>query len=340
MIISHIELNNCVYYHLHAEQAVTAAFTGGTFFSIMDEELSKSTLEKIKYHFHAKYNEQNQFLVLNFDGIKNIQNNLSPVISGFKKYCKELIFINVKSSILNELGLLDLFQDLNRIYSDSDIYDRFFLSPNEIEPIINSTIEVFNNKFKELLKSEYIDEITDLEKQFHSSSSVYIPRWINIKRFISNDKEFFTYSIYNLAFKTYNKWKDEFEKRPSEKPVLVCQNLNSSYIASVLSTFLKTDLLILDQIGPINKMYSILDSKVENNRKYIVVSDVVCLGTEVKIAKSLIEFLGGIYLGNISIIRIQTISPEHKKYENAECVFVIDRNNNTEIEYQIKTDLS
>jgi hypothetical protein len=82
-----------------------------------------------------------------------------------------------------------------------------------------------------------------------------------------------------------------------------------------------------------------LDNKIEESKKYLVVSDLVCLGTEVKVAKSLIEFLGGKYLGSISIIRIETINPIDKTYENTECVFEITKESNAEIGYGIKTAL-
>ena len=146
--------------------------------------------------------------------------------------------------------------------------------------------------------------------------------------------------VQDLVLKTYQKWFKSINPLDNEsKPILVCQNLNSSYITSILSTLLKTDIVILDQIGPINKMYSTLDSKLENNKKYIVVYDFVCLGTEIKIAKSLIEFLGGKYLGNISIVRVQTIEPVYQKFEDTECVFVVDKESNKEIGYKISTAL-
>ena len=159
---------------------------------------------------------------------------------------------------------------------------------------------------------------------------------IDIKCMISKDKEFFIYAIYQLAIKMNNHWSSLREK---DKPTLICQNLNSSYIASILSSFLKLDILILDNLGPINKLYSTLDNKIEENKKYIVVSDVICLGTEIKIAKNLITFLGGKYVGNASIIRIQTLNPIDKTFDDAECVFTITKENNP-FKYQIKTALN
>ena len=64
---------------------------------------------------------------------------------------------------------------------------------------------------------------------------------------------------------------------------MICQSLNGSYLASVLSSLLGLDLFIIDGVGPINKLYRSLGATIETGKKYIVVSDVVCLGTEFKI---------------------------------------------------------
>jgi len=128
-------------------------------------------------------------------------------------------------------------------------------------------------------------------------------------------------------------WKDSFESK--DKPILICQSLNGSIIASVLSSLLGLDLFIIDGIGPINKLYRSLGATIETGKKYIVVSDVVCLGTEVKITKNIIEYLGGVYFGNVSIVRIESI----KTYDNVESVFYIDKSNKKEFKYQIITPL-
>ena len=116
--------------------------------------------------------------------------------------------------------------------------------------------------------------------------------------------------------------------------------MNSAYIVSVLANLLKLDILILDKIGPINKIYNRLDKTISEDRKYIVVSDLVCLGTEVKIVKSLIQFMGGKFLGNVSIIKTETLSKaDIKRFDATIAVFSINKSNNKEIGYNIKTDL-
>lgn len=339
MIISKVIIDNFIYYHLHAEQIITAAFLDGRHLGILEQSLTDTTFNNIISDYKVTSKGASEVLVLNFDKIVTIQNNQLSKIGELKKLNNNLILINVKKEIIDELKLSSLFKSENNIIDENGNYSVFYCEHSVRYDFVYSTDEIFQSYFLKLIKSRYTDSL-DGQERYHSSSSVYLSKWINIKKFISNDNSFFLYSIYQLAVKIYKKW---FEPRrfsdETEKPILVCQNLNSSYITSILSTLLGTNILILDQIGPINKIYSTLDSKIESGKSYIVVSDLVCMGTEIKIAKSLVEFLGGSYLGNVSIVRIQTIDPHHRSFEDTECVFVVDKNNNAEIGYEIKTDL-
>jgi hypothetical protein len=339
MIISKIKISNCLYYHLHAEQTITSAFVDSGNIGISEQLVNETTLTKIIDDFRKEVEDSPEVLVLNFENTNAIQNNQISKISELKSLNKNLILINVKKELIKELNLLSLFNNKNNIIDEDNNYSVFNCFETGKFQVSYSTQEIFKTHFLKLLKDNYTKPL-DGKEIYHSSSSVYLSKWINIKKFISVDREFFLYAIYNLALKTYQKWFKNLNPLDNEsKPILVCQNLNSSYITSILSTLLRTDILILDQIGPINKMYSTLDSKIENNKKYIVVSDLVCLGTEIKIAKSLIEFLGGKYLGNVSIVRIQTIDPIYRSFDDAECVFVVDKESNKEIGYKISTAL-
>jgi len=337
MIISKIILEDCLYYHLHAEQTITSTFADGTSLGVQEKEVTLKTIENVIDDYKVE-NKRPQFLVLNFDRIVSVQNNLSKKILELLKLNPKLVLINVKSDIIKNLGI-DIFNNQHNITDSKGNYLVFYASKSLRKKIETSTENIFKAHFIALLEKKYIDPLED-EYRYHTSSSVYLSKWINIKRFISKDREFFLFGIYQLALKTHQKWfKDVSFLENEKKPVLVCQNLNSSFITSILSTLLRTDIVILDQIGPINKMYSTLDNKIENDREYIVVSDLVCLGTEIKIAKSLIEFLGGKYLGNISMVRIQTINPNYRSFADTECVFVVDKETNKKIGYKITTEL-
>lgn len=336
MIISKIITDSCIYYHLHAEQTVTGAFLDEPGLGILEKEITHTTWDNIIEDCN-KHQSLNHDLVLNFESLERCQNNSIGKIVSVKKLFRNIIFINIKNTIIESLDV-SLYDNKNNIKNDTG-YDVFYLSDNYKLNFESSTSEIFEKAFK-LYLLKYL-EVNSGENILHHSSSVYLSKYINLKKFISLDREFFLYSIYHLAIKTYLHWNELFKNftDSSHRPILVCQNLNSSYITSVLSSLLKLDIIILDQIGPINKLYSTLDNKIEESQRYLVVSDLVCLGTEVKVAKSLIEFLGGKYLGSISIIRIETINPIHKSYDNTECVFEIKKENNSEIGYMIKTAL-
>lgn len=110
----------------------------------------------------------------------------------------------------------------------------------------------------------------------------------------------------------------------------------------MLSKLLKLDILVFDKIGPINKLYNKLEKHNYENKKYIVVSDLVCLGTEVKITKNLIEFSGGKYLGNVSLAKIETLTREDLDLDSIDrtiSVFSITDKNNVELNYYIYTNL-
>src|SRR5690606_8207217 len=113
----------------------------------------------------------------------------------------------------------------------------------------------------------YIEE----HQKPHTSSFVYLTSYVDIKKFMSHEKQLLLFSIYKLAMKIKNEWNVEIDN----DPILVCQSMNSSYIVSVLSSMLNLDILILDKIGPVNKLYNRLDKTISASRKYIVVSDMV-----------------------------------------------------------------
>jgi len=334
MIISKVHNRETIYFQLHAEQVINSLVDKGGI-GIAEKQLTLSCWDKIIEDCTIN-DYKNNTLVFNFEGIESCQNNSMKKISHILGLSKSVIFTNVVKKIVNDIGL-DIFQNVNHVHStnDENRYDIFYLSNNANDEVECNTQLLFTNAFQEKL-IKYLDNNNN-ELIYHHSSSVYLTQYIDIKKFISHDKEMFIYAIYQLAIKINNHWNISNSEL---KPILICQNLNSSFIASLLSGLCKMDILILDKIGPINKLYSVLDKKIDESAKYIVVSDLVCLGTEIKVTKNLIEFLGGKYCGNVSIIRIETIYPKHKEFRDTECVLTINNENNNIFGYKILTALN
>lgn len=343
MLISPIIKDTELYIHLHAEQSVT-----GTFYSDNDEpkeniitgiytkELSQTTLKAI-IKYLEQYKDKAYNIVFDFSDLDDVNKNVTEEIVKIRKKANFLIFLNVSEYIIKKMTLTTFSDnEVNQSQLENNNYEIFYVTDIACKVIPSSLTTIFEKEFETNL--EKITKERDIEEQKHFSSSVYLPKFIDIKSLAVNSQQFFIYTIYRLAKKIERNTSLNLEIGKSNDTILFCQNLNNSYISSVLSSFLLIDVIVMDRIGPINKVYHELGKKIKRNAKYIVVSDVVCMGTEVRIAKNIIEFLGGKYLGNVSIVRIATLKKEDK-YLDTESIFELTKENNSKIGFEIKTAL-
>lgn len=343
MVISAIfnKTTESVYINLHAEQSFTGSFLifnddieNNIIEGVYQSLLKEDTVKRINDFFDSE--KKTKLLVLDFNYIDDIQLNKPDLFVSLKEKTELLTFININKEIIDKVGV-SFFNSPSNI-TNGNIYEQFFLTEKECNEIqILGTDELFENVF--LQKLIECKETQDSGKKKHHSSSVYLPVFLDLKKMMINERPFFIYVVYMLAMKMRIKWEiDDLDEQENNKPILFCQNLNSSYIASILSSFLKLDLLSMDHIGPINKVYSNLKNRIQEGLNYIVISDLVCLGTEVKICKNVINYSGGKYIGNASIVRVETLHPEDD-YSNYEYIFKITKENNSEIGYVIETAL-
>lgn len=326
MIVSKIIRNNIAYYNLPAEEC----FVNKEAFYM--NSISVSSIEKVFDDIVA--DRQNSTFVLDFQeseislaGKQTIDKKLPDL-----KISRTIILANILKRTVDSVGSLKMFADSNQLSNNK--YSYFTFSQYDC-----NSLELSNIFENELLEKLIIHKRPNtIEKQYHESSSVYLPTYINIKGFMTKDKPFFLYTIYQLAqqIKQYPKWSDYFSQKETKKPILICQSLNGSCIASVLSDLLNTGIFIFEQIGPINRLNRNIGHVIESGEKYIIVSDVVCLGTEVKIAKSIINYFGGNCLGNVSIVQFQNESTTKKGVST----FTITRDNCDDLGFNILTGLN
>lgn len=338
MIISYIEKPLFIYFNLHAEEVISSNYLNDDNQGIYIKSLQFETVNRL-FSFIKESNSTSQNnVVLDFDHIEHLQPNILKKIIEIRDLKFKLTFLNVSENIIESLSLENIENERNK-FNKNNGYDMFYfftdIECNIYDIEINSG-KIFYEDFKNRLKKEnqYIIEY----KKPHASSFVYLKSFIDLKKFISNERPFIYYALYRLAMKIKEKWQPEL----NNNPILVGQSLTSTFIVSVLSKLLKLDILIFDKIGPITKLYNKLEKHNFENRKYIVVSDLVCLGTEVKITKSLIEFSGGKYLGNVSLVKVETLTREDLPLDNRDrtiSVFSIRESNNQELKYFIYTNL-
>lgn len=334
MIVSLIETPNYSYINLHAEEVISSNYLNDDNQGIYISSLQFETINRL-FNFLKKASDQFNNIVLDFNYIQNVQSNIIDKIIEIRDLGYKLILINISEKLIKPLALNTIENSKNILNAKGD-YNIFYFFSDKESDLYQIDIEsgnVFYYEFKKRL-IKYIDEY----RKPHASSFVYLHSFIDLKKFISFETPFIYYALYRLAIKIKENW----ESNLKDKPILVGQSLTSTFIVSVLSKLLKLDILVFDKIGPINKLYNKLEKHNYENKKYIVVSDLVCLGTEVKITKNLIEFSGGKYLGNVSLAKIETLTREDLDLDSIDrtiSVFSITDKNNVELNYYIYTNL-
>ena len=332
MIISKLIAQDYIYVNVHAEQVITANYLESSRDGINVRELNLTTVQNLMTDLQKDISENlPKVLVLDFNLLAFIQPNIKSNFIELKKNY-ELIFVNIEKKIIEDIGF-DSFTNTKNVLNGS-IYSRFFVFDDNKAEVVGLKIDeesLFEETFKEILKKYKVQG----NSERHTSSFVYISSYIDIKKIITYERNIILFAIYKLALKISGEYLQTAEGNSVK---LVCQSLNGAFITSILSTYLNLDVVIFDKIGPINKLYSRLNKVIEEDGKYVVISDLVCLGTEVKIVKNLIQFLGGKYLGSISLIKVETLKTI-KKEDMTTAIFSIKRENNKELGYNIYTNL-
>lgn len=332
MIISKLITENYIYVNLHAEQVITANYLESSRDGIFVAELNLTTLNKVVTEL-LNETDKRDVLLLDFKFLAFLQPNLKSLFIDLKNGGYKIILLNIESKIIEDNGFGIVTNTNNEL--EGTTYKKFYFYDGEESSVLPFELDI-NNAFYEKFKKILIANKCTEENIKHTSSFVYISSYIDIKKIITFEREFILYAIYKLAIKI----SEEYIIDKSTPPKLVCQSLNGSFIASILSTYLNLDIVIFDKIGPVNKLYSRLNKVIEEDCEYVVISDLVCLGTEVKIVRNLIHFLGGKYLGSIALIKVETLAKSHiDKIDTTTAVFSIRNSNNQELGYKIYTNL-
>lgn len=335
MIISLIETRSYIYFNLHAEEVISSSYLNDDNEGIYISSLHFETVNRIFVYVKESVFRSEKNIVLDFAYLENLQSNILDKIIDIRELGYKLIFINISPNIIKFLSLTSIENSKNSFNKENgyDIFYFFSGRKSKLYTLDLKSDNIFLKHFKSRL-TNYIDEY----KKPHASSFIYLHSFIDLKKFISIENPFIYFALYRLAIKIKKKWQNQLEF----KPILVGQSLTSTFIISILSKLLKLDILVFDKIGPITKLYNKLEKHNFEDRKYIVVSDLVCLGTEVKITKNLIEFSGGRYLGNVSLVKIETLTRDDLQLDNIDrtiSIFSVTDKNNVELNYFIYTNL-
>lgn len=179
---------------------------------------------------------------------------------------------------------------------------------------------------------EYYDE-TNLK--YLESSNVYVNCYLNVKRLFMN------IDVLNLSIKCLEKFVCDnflFANEDKGKICFLGVSNNGIILARLLAYAMKMDVKSINHIGPKYCLnYDNASIEKYKKRKYILVSDVICLGGEYRIAKGILGVLESELLGAVGIVKIRDVYRNEKK--NEEKIYtIIDNINNHGCDYKIYVD--
>lgn len=354
MLISGLECDKYFIIKLHMEETYNSFVeTNDNYHGIYVNILRDSTIDLIsEYLLNNDKNKNYSFVIFDFNGITDVQNNIADKLIALYVRLLDLdihiVMANVSSEIYNEfkLNVGKINKEINsRGYLYKDCFNNGFnkLLFKKSDSINNENIlgTDFNKIYDEYFKTKFLQElieITENNNENRLSSPVILDKYINVKKLVENPK-ILLLCIYFFALELINKEIFYKNKDSNKEIILFSHTFNGNFISTILSRLLCVERFFIDHLGPINKIERInFSNKIEKGKKYIIVSDVVCLGTEVKIAKNIIEFCGGNVQANIALVGIETTV----KYETGikEYFFKKITTENNPIGYSVRTLLS
>lgn len=343
MIYSLLADENMYFINLHAECALHTYSS-----EFFDEDIILET-RKIKGIYCNKvnadilkniynYNYEEKDICIDFVNIEEIsENNLMGFVNFIKKrFCSQnkiVYFLNLNKKLYDSMNIDDIFQVIEQ--EDSVIFGKIGNRRNQMsyQNLKEYQQRLFNIKLEKMI----FDATEECSNSQHKSVPVYLSRYINLKKMVESNSRFLRLAIYYLALKMIKTGIVSCNLLENNNCSLFFHTINGGYIATQLAELFHIDLVYLDHLGPIESVHrKHFEKSICDNRKYIIVSDVICLGGEVGRARTIIEYCGGEIIGEISLVDIRTVKSEMTTKRVS--LYTVSNECN-KIDYTIRTDL-
>lgn len=240
-------------------------------------------------------------------------------------------------SRFNEFESIDnivlIFINFNEKIKDCLTYDcpsyLIYNDHNNIISCING-IQFFSNIIKSIhgidleLRKYISNKISGnlIEKeQFLKSSNIYVNKYVNIKKILLSPSDNYLI-LFELALLIKPKT-NNFDK-------LICCSFNGAVIATMLGQLLSKEVVYLMNLGPTISYYNIdMVSEIINKNNYLFVADMICLGTEFNLTKTIVKLHKAELIGVACIVKY--LDPAYAK-----CVIsLVEINDGDSFDYKV-----
>lgn len=339
MIYSLLNKDGIKYISLHAEQVFQNFQNFDSQLGYFTSELTVGTVNQLADDLQ---NLDINTIVIDFSLLEDVHNchaEFRMIIDYFLDKNIEFSLIRISSTLYSKLNmhLLKLIENINETAECGLFVVSYKFDSNRIgvlEGFDSKIYSIYSNELQERIKTKYL---VPNDKKYSDSSKVELPKYINIKLYIE-DKDISYYGLYLLCKKSINNGYIP-NLNQSKRPIVFFQSIQGAYLASIFSKIGVLDMAYLDHIGPVNHIYrTILNSSIKSQRDYILISDVICMGTEIQIAKNIIEYEDSKVIANISIVNVMVIDKLPKIPVLS--LFELNKENNKDIGYEINTNFA
>lgn len=343
-MISVIANDNNYFINIHAEQVIGSLFIEN--FNEVDNKLLlenrgiyQKTLTQTVAQNIAEYllilKDSNVYL--NFSNIGYVANNTyqilkSAIVNSLDKnvqYCIYNLHLDIFPTIVKIKDGINKYNVMEE-YCNNNSY--LFIGCTDIsdcKKLVSQEDCVFEKKLRE---SIYKCKESHNGKSF--SSRVNLSVYLNVKKMF-DDIGLFTYYVYKMGLRLieHKILSNNYLKNRDVK--LFAHTMNGATIASILSQMFQLDMVLMDHIGPTNQLEKGISVEMDKDIKYLVVTDVVCLGTELSNVESIMSYLKLSYIGCATLIKINTI-----KSDKSDKIYALThiKGEDNYIQYAIGTD--
>lgn len=266
----------------------------------------------VEYLFKQTGSDDNCYLI-DFSGVFSTNSRSFEIFNSLSN--KKHIFYNLDKSLYPIIKT----DCIDYKYKDDDlgilITENAFSFYESIKGQIQSVpINIIRRQILECVRTE--KDLYPLD-----SSNVLGNKYVDIKQ-IFYKPECYYLTIIQLA-KTINRNYSNYDK-------IICSSFNGSVISTLIGQLLGKDTIYIMQLGPnISFRDRELIKKIEPNKRYIYIGDMICLGSEYKMAKTIVKLHNSDIVGG-AVFAIYIKPTDDYKIES-----LVEINDGDEFDYKI-----
>ncbi|WP_136524327.1 hypothetical protein [Geomonas ferrireducens] len=255
---------------------------------LIDDTLASDILRSIT-------NSTAKYFLVDLTNVNAAHSRVFEPFSQIRNLGKNLIFCGADEKISGHIA---------KALSITIVGNGFLFSTKEAEVYFETVVKGkvdFKQKLDRFVKSvtaEFLLTTARRTSTFLDSSNVYSNMYIDIKQMFCNTPVYFLTLYLLCRLLTREKNLDQYDG-------FICASNNGSVISTALTILIGKPTIYLMNLGPhLTIMDREVIGKIKEGGRYLFVYDFLCLGTELKLVKTVVALQGATIEGSFGIAKL------------------------------------